>query len=266
VDGNIIIQASPNTFTSYDINTLVFIVMEKKKKFMEDHSMELFTKEEIEKYGFIYEPDETKCKTAKTGPHYKCNYYKDGVFTDTAGPVLTDEWKELVVEHIKSRIPQWTYFHSIFVPDVSPMSGEGVRCQFVMVRGHGNELVDKWFKTGFLDDIALDQYPEAALFFHHVAKEIIRSNPTKGTPEWDRFDKLAGLVLPVAHDLFKKCYPHTPDPKWIMEQCEKFFDEHQSLYEDLKQGIAQDHEREFGELCLMELERSLSYEMFRRTK
>ena len=38
---------------------------------------ELFTKEEIEKYGFIYEPDVTKCKTTKTGPHYKCNYYKD---------------------------------------------------------------------------------------------------------------------------------------------------------------------------------------------
>ena len=27
--------------------------------------MELFTKEEIEKYGFIYEPDVTKCKSLK---------------------------------------------------------------------------------------------------------------------------------------------------------------------------------------------------------
>ena len=28
--------------------------------------IELFTKEEIEKCGFIYEPDITKCKTGKT--------------------------------------------------------------------------------------------------------------------------------------------------------------------------------------------------------
>jgi hypothetical protein len=98
--------------------------------------MELFTKEEIEKYGFIYEPDVTKCKTTKTGPHYKCNYYKNGEFTHPEQPVLTDEWKSGSAEVIKMRMPQWTHLHSVFVPDVSPMSGEGVMCQFVMIRGH----------------------------------------------------------------------------------------------------------------------------------
>ncbi len=97
--------------------------------------IELFTKEDIEKY-FIYEPDDTKCKTTKTGPHYKCNYYKDGVFTNPEPPVLTDEWKSGSAEVIKMRRPDWTYIHSVFVPDVSPMSGEGVMCQFVMIRGH----------------------------------------------------------------------------------------------------------------------------------
>ena len=105
-------------------------------------SIELFTKEEIEKYGFIYEPDVTKCKTMKTGLHYKCNYYKDGVFTDPTPPVLTDEWKEGTAEVIKVRRPQFTHLNSVFVPDVSPMSGEGVMCQFVMVEGRGNKITD----------------------------------------------------------------------------------------------------------------------------
>ena len=100
--------------------------------------MELFTKEEIEKYGFIYEPDITKCKTRTTGPHYKCNYYKDGKFTHPEQPILTDEWKIGASEVIKMRTPSWKYINTIFVPDVSPMSsrGEGVMCQFVMIRGH----------------------------------------------------------------------------------------------------------------------------------
>ena len=96
----------------------------------------LFTKEEIEKYGFIYEPDATKCKTTKTGPHYKCNYYKDGKFTHPEDPVITDEWRVGTVEVIKMRRPDWSYIHEIGVPEVVPMSGEGVMCQFVMVSGH----------------------------------------------------------------------------------------------------------------------------------
>ena len=97
---------------------------------------QLFTKEEIEKYGFIYEPDATKCKTARPGPHYKCNYYKDGKFTNPEEPVLTDEWKAGATDVIKMRMPAYKYIHEIGVAEVSPMSGEGVMCQFVMIRGH----------------------------------------------------------------------------------------------------------------------------------
>jgi hypothetical protein len=98
--------------------------------------MEIFTKEDIEKCGFIYEPDASKCKITQTGPHYKCNYYEDGKFTNPEQPVITDEWKAAVTEAIKRRCPTWKYIHSVFVHDVSPMSGKGVMCQFVMVRGH----------------------------------------------------------------------------------------------------------------------------------
>lgn len=36
--------------------------------------VQLFTKDEIEKYGFIYEPDESKCKTGKCGTVYTTYY------------------------------------------------------------------------------------------------------------------------------------------------------------------------------------------------
>jgi hypothetical protein len=141
------------------------------------------------------------------------------------------------------------------------MSGEGVMCQFVMVRGHGNELIDKWFKTGFLDDIEPEQCLEAAQFFHRVALEIIASDPKKGTPEYELLEKLCDIVLPVAHDLFKKSYPHIPDPKWVMKECEKFFDGNQGLYEGLKSyDITLTAEQEFGALCLDQLVTTLSYE------
>ena len=97
---------------------------------------ELLTKEEIEKYGFVYEPDVTKCKTGKLGIHYKCNYYKDGKFTNTEQPEITDEWKIGALKVIKMRMPAYKYIHSVFVPDVKPMSGAGVMCQFVMMKGH----------------------------------------------------------------------------------------------------------------------------------
>ena len=100
--------------------------------------MELFTQEEIIKYGFIYEPDVTKCKTSRSGLHYKCNYYKDGVFTDPEQPVLDEEWKSGTAEVIRARMPNLTHLHSVFVFDVIPRDGNGVMCQFVMVKGHSS--------------------------------------------------------------------------------------------------------------------------------
>jgi len=97
---------------------------------------ELFTKEDIEKYGFVYEPDESKCKITKTGPHYDCNYYKDGQFTGKIDHEIDDEWKSGTAEVVKARMPNWKYIHSVFVPDISPLSGKGVLCRWVMIKGH----------------------------------------------------------------------------------------------------------------------------------
>jgi len=224
--------------------------------------MTLFTKEDIEKYGFIYEPDSSKCKTTKTGPHYKCNYYKDGVFTNPGEPELSDEWKASAAEVIKARMPQWTHIHEVFVPEVAPLSGEGVMCQFVMVRGHGTPIIDRWFKTGLLDDVPIEKIGEAAWFFHDIARTILTAsfNAKEGTPEYERYENVTNLTFPVAHDIFHKFHPNVPKAQWIWDQCCKFFDERKGLYEDLKTGISQDYEREFGFLCFTELSDILSYE------
>jgi hypothetical protein len=54
---------------------------------------ELFAKEEIESFGFIFEPDKSKCKTLKTVFHFDCNYYKDNQWTYSNTPEITSEWK-----------------------------------------------------------------------------------------------------------------------------------------------------------------------------
>ncbi len=214
--------------------------------------MDLFTKEEIEKYGFIYEPDVAKCKTAKTGPHYKCNYYKDGVFTDTTVPVLTDEWKAGTAELIKTRMPRFTHLHTVFVPDVSPMSGEGVMCQFVMVRGHGNELTDKWFKTGLLEGLDWEKCGEAAIYLNRVAQELVSKavGLVEKSPEYSRWDSICGIALPVARMMIDK-YPNRPDPKFLVEDVARFWDENQELYKDLGSYISQDQDRQMQELYML---------------
>lgn len=96
----------------------------------------ILTKEEIEKFGFIYETDVTKCKTAKTGPHFDCNYYMDGIWTHQSQSELTEEYKVNVVENIKLHYPSWKYINSVFVPNIEPRLGRGVMCRFVMITGH----------------------------------------------------------------------------------------------------------------------------------
>jgi hypothetical protein len=101
---------------------------------------ELFSKEDIEKFGFIYEPDETKCKSWNSGLHFDCNYYKYGDWTSRNSPELTDEWKQHAIDWIKERTKssklEWKHINSIWVPSISPMQGEGVMCRRVYVKGH----------------------------------------------------------------------------------------------------------------------------------
>ena len=81
---------------------------------------ELFTKEEIEKYGFIYEPDSRKCKLSQTGPHYDCTYVENGKIVGKNEHEIDDEWKSNAMEIIKYRSKGygWRYINSIFVLDI----------------------------------------------------------------------------------------------------------------------------------------------------
>ena len=98
---------------------------------------ELFSREDIEKFGFLYESDSTKCKMLNVGIHYDCNYYKDGKWTRQTTPEVNDEWRTQAAEVIRARVnPYWKYLHSVFVMPISPMDGLGVMCRRVYVKGH----------------------------------------------------------------------------------------------------------------------------------
>jgi|ERR1041385_1765557 hypothetical protein len=98
--------------------------------------LQLLTKEEIEKSGFTYEPDESKCKTLKLRLHFDCNYFKDGKFIRRTTPELTDEWKLNCAEALKRDRPNWSFINLVFVPEIEPWEGQGVMCRWVMVKGH----------------------------------------------------------------------------------------------------------------------------------
>jgi hypothetical protein len=78
--------------------------------------IELFTPEEIEKYGLIYEPDETKCKTMSTKVHYgSFDVDENGVLHGPYTPKFGEEYSE---ENYKKHIAEMCYFkcvHSFFV-------------------------------------------------------------------------------------------------------------------------------------------------------
>jgi|ERR1035437_1875232 hypothetical protein len=99
--------------------------------------IQLFTKEEIEKCGFIYEADISKCKTCKTKIHYngssidkKGNVINSPSVIDT-GCMTEKQLKEEVVFGIP-----YKYVNSIFVifPDTIPYFGHSHNK--VMVSGH----------------------------------------------------------------------------------------------------------------------------------
>jgi len=101
---------------------------------------ELFSREDIEKFGFLYESDSTKCRMYNTSLHFDCNYYKDGKWTNQTSPEITDEWKQYASDWIKQRMAgfgiQWKYLNSVFVMPISPLQGQGVMCRRVYVKGH----------------------------------------------------------------------------------------------------------------------------------
>lgn len=211
--------------------------------------MNLLTKEEIEKFGFTYEPDETKCKTRKIKLHFDCNYYKDGNWTERNTPELTKEWKDGCGECLVRDAFNMPYLNRVFVPEVSPMSGEGVMCRWVMISGHGDALTDKWYKTGFLDGLKPNQVFEAASYLNRTAQELIERGTSfeSGSAEYKRWDTITAIVLPVARTLYDK-YPTPPDPTVLVEDVARFFDKHKELHEACNSYICSDGDKQIQEL------------------
>jgi hypothetical protein len=78
--------------------------------------IEIFTIEEIEKYGFVYEPDKSKCKTGKIGTIY-CDTGKNKDGTIHHSPSIF-EWSGLTEKEIKEEIAFHIWYkniNSIFV-------------------------------------------------------------------------------------------------------------------------------------------------------
>ena len=78
--------------------------------------LELFTKEDIESYGFIYEPDNSKCRAGSAKVMHSTFYVKDGV-VDYGGPgagehdlMMDKENRDLAAACIGHK-----YIHSVFV-------------------------------------------------------------------------------------------------------------------------------------------------------
>lgn len=97
----------------------------------------LLTKEDIEKYGLVYEPNESLCKLFNTGIHYDCNYYKDRSWTHRTSPTIDNECKKMICETINLKFPpNWQKrVHSVFVLPIEPMDGQGVMCRRIYIKG-----------------------------------------------------------------------------------------------------------------------------------
>lgn len=75
--------------------------------------IELFTKEEIESYGFIYEPDINKCKTGRIKSQYSTSTFQFNKLTHSKTVFELVPEKE-AKEEIVFQIP-YTHIHSIHV-------------------------------------------------------------------------------------------------------------------------------------------------------
>lgn len=208
-------------------------------------------KEDIEAAGFIYEPDETKCKPRKIRCHFDCNYYESGSWTNQTTPdTSSKEWKDYCIERMVSDAYYWSHIHDVFVTPIAPLSGKGVMCRWVWISGHGTELTKRWYPTGMLEGLKPKQMPEASKYLHRVAQELIDvAKYTKDSPEEKRWDNICGIALPVARMIFDK-YPIRPDPKFLVEDVVRFFDENKELYDACNSYICEDGDRQLQQFYM----------------
>jgi len=88
----------------------------KRKSFYMDKRKQLFTKSDIERFGFKYEPDPSKCKTRKLR-FMVCE---------------TEEDKSEIAKDIL-----WKYVHSVFIDTYQPFTLPTHYDHRVMIMGHG---------------------------------------------------------------------------------------------------------------------------------
>lgn len=97
---------------------------------------ELFTRKDIESYGFIYESDITKCKTGKTRIHYNGSYIDEtGNLIHSESPVESGYFTEKQFKDEVASEMFYKYINSIFVIIPDSISCEHVHNK-VMFTGH----------------------------------------------------------------------------------------------------------------------------------
>lgn len=188
--------------------------------------IELFTKEEIESYGFIYEPDATKCKSGRIHTMYSTTGKdKEGIVQQSKTIFECRPEKE-VKDEIAFLI-HYKHINSIYVliPDELPcydhvhnrvwFSGHTVKTE--------NPLTKKWNSTGLLEGLQLYQYDEMSSILEKTAQWLIKDIPPNGSMTERDADSLAGIVLPAVRRVFEKIYPKKfPDVKWFYDDCKDF--------------------------------------------
>lgn len=102
--------------------------------------MILFGKEEIEKMGFQYEPDKSKCKVAKTKAYYGSIDVWDGGKNAERSTIMTsDEYNPKEYKVLVAQTCPFVHVHSFEIPDEVPTQ-DGHWDVWVCVRGHTRKV------------------------------------------------------------------------------------------------------------------------------
>jgi hypothetical protein len=218
--------------------------------------IELFTKEEIESYGFIYEPDDTKCKSGRVHTMYSTTFKdKDGSIQQSN--TIFDLTPEKQVKDEIAFLIHYKHINSIYVliPDELPLY-DHVHNR-VWFSGHTpkttstekwKSITEKWKSTGFLEGLQLYQHDEMASILDKTARLLIEDFDIKGIGSEPEFNSIAGIVLPSVRRVFETIYPKKfPDVQWFYEDCKSYRTKHIELLNDLTNSacIAMTGESEF---------------------
>ena len=102
--------------------------------------MILFGKEDIEKMGFQYEPDKSKCKVAKTKAYYgSIDVWDEGKSVERHTIMTSDEYNPKEYKVLVAQTCPFLHVYSFEIPDEVPVI-DGHWDVWVCVRGHTPKL------------------------------------------------------------------------------------------------------------------------------